>query len=151
MCPLHVARSRMGAMRRAAGKRGGAGRACLMTAGMLVGLAGGAMAGSVPDALASGTAARGALPDPVPTWTQYFTDDGPAGSRVTVPVRVWLAGRAPAAETRFATAASTPGNRGYGKYLTPAQFTARFGTTSAQVAAVKAWAKASGLTVGSVT
>jgi hypothetical protein len=81
---------------------------------VLVGLVGGAAAGSVPDALASATAARVTLPSPVPTWTQFFSDDGPAGSRVTVPVRVWLAGRAPAAEASFATAASTPGNRGYG-------------------------------------
>jgi subtilase family serine protease len=141
----------MSGMRRAAGKRGRAGRACLMTAAVLVGLAGGAVAGSVPDALASAAGARVTLPNPVPTWTQYFTDDGPAGSRVTIPVRVWLAGRAPAAESRFATAASAPGNPAYAKYLTPAQFTARFGTTPAQVAAVKAWARSAGLTVVSAT
>jgi hypothetical protein len=115
---------------KSAGKRGRAGRTCLITAAALLGLVGGAVAGSVPDALASATAARVTLPDPVPTWTQYFTDDGPAGSRVTVPVRVWLAGRAPAAETSFATAASTPGHPAYGKYLTPAQFSAHFGATS---------------------
>jgi subtilase family serine protease len=138
-------------MHGATGNRGRAGRACLIMAGVLVGLAGGAVAGSAPDALAAAAGARVTLPDPVPTWTQYFTDDGPAGSGVTVPVRVWLAGRAPVAETRFATAASTPGTAGYGKYLTPAQFTARFGTTPAQVTAVKAWARSAGLTVGSVT
>jgi subtilase family serine protease len=141
----------MSGMRRTEGKRGRAGRACLITAVVLVGLVGAGVAGSVPDALASAAGARVTLPDPVPTWTRYFTDDGSAGSGVTVPVRVWLAGRAPAAETRFATAASTPGNRGYGRYLTPAQFTARFGTTPAQVAAVKAWARSAGLTVNSVT
>lgn len=103
---------------RAAGEQGRVGRACLMAAAVLVGLGGGAVAGSIPEASASAAAARVTLPNPVPTWTQYFSDDGPAGSRVTVPVRVWLAGRAPAAETSFATAASTPGNRGYGKYLT---------------------------------
>ena len=141
----------MAGMFRAAGIRGRARRACLVTAAVLVGLVGGTAAGSVPDARASATVARVTLPDPVPTWTQYFADDGPAGSRVTVPVRVWLAGRAPAAETSFATAASTPGHPAYGRYLTPAQFTARFGTTSAQVAAVKAWARSAGLTVVSVT
>jgi subtilase family serine protease len=139
----------MSGMRRAAGKRrSGARRACLLAAGMLAGLASGVVA---EPALASTAGARVTLPDPVPTWTQYFTDDGPAGSAVTVPVRVWLAGRAPAAETRFATAASTPGNRGYGKYLTPAQFRARFGATPARVAAVEAWARSAGLTVVSVT
>ena len=138
----------MSGMRRASGKRGGAGRACRLAAGMLIGLVGGVAA---EPAAASAAAARVALPDPVPTWTQYFTNDGPAGSGVTVPVRVWLAGRAPAAQTRFATAASTPGNPAYGRYLTPEQFRARFGTTTAQVAAVEAWAKSAGLRVVSAT
>jgi subtilase family serine protease len=142
----------MSRMRGAAGRRGSrAWRACMMTAGVLVGVAGGAVAGSASGALASAAGARVALPDPVPTWTQYAADDGPAGSGVTVPVRVWLAGRAPVAESRFATAASTPGNRGYGRYLAPAQFSARFGTTPAQVAAVERWARSAGLRVVSAT
>ena len=135
----------MSGMPWAAGKRTDARRACLVAAAMLLGLAGVVV---TEPALASTTAeARVTLPDPVPTWTQYFTNDGPAGSGVTVPVRVWLAGRAPAAETRFATTASAPGSPAYGKYLTPAQFTARFGTDRAQVAAVEAWARSAGLTV----
>jgi subtilase family serine protease len=143
----------MSGMRRIAWKqRNNARRACLMAAAVLVGLAGGSVAvAAAGPALAAPAVARVALPDPVPTWTQYFTDDGPAGSTVTVPVRVWLAGHAPAAETRFATAASTPGTRAYRKYLTPAQFTARFGTTPAQVAAVRAWARSAGLKVVSAT
>jgi subtilase family serine protease len=139
----------MSGMRGVAGqRRSGARRACLVAAGMLVGLAGGMVAGP------AGASAAGAwvtLPDPVPAWTQYDTDDGPAGSGVTVPVRVWLAGRDPAAETRFATAASTPGNPGYGKYVTRVQFTSRFGTTPAQVAAVEVWARSAGLTVVAAT
>ena len=139
----------MSGMRRAAGKRRSeARRACVLAAGTLIGLASGVVA---EPAQAATAAARVTLPDPVPTWTQYLTDDGPAGSGVTVPVRVWLAGRAAVAETRFATAASTPGNPAYGKYLTPARFTARFGTTPAQVAAVEAWARSAGLRVVSVT
>ncbi|HEY0718357.1 MAG TPA: protease pro-enzyme activation domain-containing protein, partial [Streptosporangiaceae bacterium] len=119
-----------------------------MSAAMLIGLAGAVVA---QPALAATAGARVQLPDPVPTWTRYDTDDGPAGSSVTVPARIWLAGRAPAAETRFATAASTPGPAAYGRYLTPAQFTARFGATPAQAAAVGAWARSAGLTVVSVT
>lgn len=133
------------------GRRSGARRAGLIAAGVLVGLASGAVAGATPGALAAGAGARVALPDPVPTWTQYDTDDGPAGSGVKVPARVWLAGRAPAAQTHFATAVSTPGNRAYGRYLTPARFRARFGPTPAQVAEVEAWARSAGLKVGSVT
>lgn len=139
----------MSGMCRAAGiRRSGKGRVCLVAAGILVGLSGGVAA--VP-ANASTAGARVSLPDPVPTWTQFFTDDGPAGSAVTVPVRVWLAGRAAAAEARFATAVSAPGNAAYGKYLTPAEFRTRFGTTPTQVAAVEAWARSAGLRVVSAT
>jgi subtilase family serine protease len=152
----------MSGLRWAAAKRGpAAGRACLaVTAAALTGLAGAAAGGPAGAATAGGapsapTAAaavsRVTLPSPVPTWTQYFVDDGPARSTLKVPARVWLAGRAPAAQARFATAASAPGNRAYAKYLTPAQFTARFGTTPAQVAAVEKWARSAGLTVVSAT
>jgi subtilase family serine protease len=64
-----------------------------------------------------------------------------------MPIRVYLAGRSAAAEERFANAAATPGTAAYGKYLTPAQFQARFGAAKTQVAAVEAWAEAHGLTV----
>jgi subtilase family serine protease len=123
----------------------------LILAGVLVAVSGGMVAGSASSALAAATGKRVALPDPVPTWTQYYTDDGPAGAGVTVPIRIWLAGRAPAAEASFVTTASTPGNPAYGKYLTPAQFAGRFGATPAQVAAVEAWARSAGLTVTSAT
>jgi len=136
----------MSGRRRAVGRR----RASLIIAGVLAVLSGGMVAGSASTALAA-AGGRVALPDPVPTWTQYYTDGGPAGKGVMVPARIWLAGRAPTAETQFATAASTPGNPAYGKYLTPAQFAGRFGTTPAQVAAVEAWARSSGLTVTSAT
>jgi subtilase family serine protease len=125
-------------------------RASLIIAGVLAVVSGGMVAGFASTASAA-AGGRVALPDPVPTWTQYYTDDGPAGKGVTVPARIWLAGRAPTAETQFATAASTLGNPAYGKYLTPAQFAGRFGTTPAQVAAVEAWARSSGLTVTSAT
>ncbi|MGH9170218.1 MAG: S53 family peptidase [Acidimicrobiales bacterium] len=98
-------------------------------------------------AVASG---RVALPDPVPSWTAYSTDDGPAGSKVHVPVRLYLSGHA-TAEAVFATAASTPGSAAYGHYLTPAEFEARFGPTAAQVSAVQGWAKSEGLSVTSTT
>src|ERR1039457_4632452 len=136
MCSPDVVSQMIGTRRAAGKRRSGARRACLMAAGTLIGLAGGTV--SEP-AVASAAGARVALPDPVPAWTQYDTDDGRGGSGLTAPVRVWRAGRPPAAETRFATAASTPGNPAYSTYVTPAQFKARFGTTPAQVAAVEAW------------
>ncbi|HEY0717196.1 MAG TPA: hypothetical protein VGD68_06230, partial [Streptosporangiaceae bacterium] len=81
-------------MGRTAGKRRGrAAQASLVSAAMLIGLAGAVVA---QPALAATAGVRVQLPDPVPTWTRYDTDDGPAGPGVTVPARIWLAGRAPA-------------------------------------------------------
>jgi subtilase family serine protease len=68
----------------------------------------------------------------------------------TVSARVYLAGRDPAGLTAYATAVSTPGNPLYGHYLTPAQIQARFGATSAQVAAGESWVRSAGLTITGV-
>jgi hypothetical protein len=88
-----------------------------------------------PAALAAG-GGRVALPSPVPAWPETLTDLGPAGPDMTASVPVYLAGRSPAAETRFAAAVSTPGNPMYGRYLTPAQFWSRFGPATAETAAI---------------
>src|ERR1039457_4586921 len=77
MCSPDVVSQMIGTRRAAGKRRSGARRACLMAAGTLIGLAGGTV--SEP-AVASAAGARVALPDPVPAWTQYDTDDGPAGS-----------------------------------------------------------------------
>lgn len=98
-------------------------------------------------ATAAGKNGRVALPSPVPGWVKGDQRNGPAGSATTMSIRVYLASRAPAAEARFAIAAATPGNRGYGRYLTPSQFRARFGPTPAEATAVAAWARSAGLTV----
>jgi subtilase family serine protease len=114
-----------------------------------LGLAGAAAA--PPAALATTGDGRVALPSPVPAWTAPYTDDGPASPAITMSIRVYLAGRSAAAEARFATAVSTPGNPAYGHYLTPTQFRSRFGTDEAQTAAVEAWARSAGLTVTGAT
>ena len=102
-------------------------------------------------ATAAGKNGRVALPSPVPGWVKGDQRNGPAGSATTMSIRVYLASRAPAAEARFAIAAATPGNRGYGRYLTPSQFRARFGPTPAEATAVAAWARSPGLTVTAST
>jgi subtilase family serine protease len=51
----------------------------------------------------------------------------------------------------FATAVSTPGSASYGKYLTPAQWEARFSPTAGQVAEVSAFLRSSGFKVLNVT
>ena len=100
-------------------------------------------------AAASPAAARVALPSPVPAWPAQAgaKDTGPAGPGVTLHIRVYLTGRSAPAEARFAIAASEPGNAGYGKYLTPAQFRVRFGPSPAQASAVRRWAVSQALTV----
>ena len=90
--------------------------ACLGSAGLAV---------TPPAARAAGNG-RVALPSPVPASIAALTDLGPAGADVSMPIRVYLTGRSPAAEARFATAVSTPGNAAYGRYLSPAQFRSRF-------------------------
>jgi subtilase family serine protease len=95
---------------------------------------------------------RAALPDPVAAArVPGLVDAGPAGRRVLVSARLYLAGRDPAAEARFATAVSTPGDPSYGRFVSPAGFAALFGPTRAQVAAVTRWAKSAGLRVTGVT
>jgi len=51
----------------------------------------------------------------------------------------------------FAQAVSTPGNASYGKFLTPAQWEARFSPSAADVAQVKQFLTQSGFTVNSVS
>jgi len=131
------------------------GRVRRRSAGMaraLIGLAAGlAAVGVVPGwpAAASPVAARVALPSPVPAWPAQAgaTDTGPAGPGVVLHIRVYLTGRSAQGEARFAAAASEPGNPGYGKYLTPAGFEARFGPSPAQATAVRQWAASQALTV----
>jgi subtilase family serine protease len=98
-------------------------------------------------AAASGKAGRVVLPNAVPSWIAYSTDEGPAGSSVTISFRLYLAGRAPAAEKAFATEVSSPGSRRFRQYVTPSQFFRRFGPSSHEVHVVTAWARDHGLVV----
>ena len=64
-----------------------------------------------------------------------------------VSLRVYLAGRNPSGLAAFARAVSTPGNPQYGHYLTSAEVKSRYGPTTAQVKAVRAWLTGAGLKV----
>ncbi|MBP0453709.1 hypothetical protein J5Y04_29820 [Kitasatospora sp. RG8] len=75
--------------------------------------------------------------------------DVPADQQLSVAVSLKL--RNTAELDRFLTAVATPGTPEYGRYLTPQQFTERFGPTQAGVEQVKAYLAAQGLTVGSVS
>lgn len=71
----------------------------------------------------------------------------------TAPVsaRVYLAGRDPAGLAAYAAAVSDPASSLYRRFLTPGQERRRFGPTSAQISAVRAWLTSAGLRVTAVT
>ena len=58
--------------------------------------------------------------------------------------------RDPAGVTALAAAVSDPGSAQYGKYLTPAQFIARFSEPAATATKVAAWLRGEGLSVGQI-
>ncbi len=72
---------------------------------------------------------------------------GRVGSAQTVSLALTLPLRNQAALTDLIARLSTPGDPLYGHYLTPAEFTVRFGPTASDYAAVAASAKQHGLTV----
>jgi subtilase family serine protease len=95
----------------------------------------------------SGAAGRVTLPDPIPSWVVDSTDEGPAPATLVIRFRLYLSGRAPKAELRFATAVSRPGSKLFRHYLSPRQFELSFGPSTAQVSLVRRWASAHGLKV----
>ncbi|MGW4806954.1 protease pro-enzyme activation domain-containing protein [Kitasatospora sp. NPDC004272] len=95
--------------------------------------------------------ARVALPQTVTPAVarSHRQGDVPADRRISVAVSLKL--RDTAALDAFLTAVATPGTAEYGHYLTPAQFTDRFGPTAAGVEQVRAFLTAQGLKVDSVS
>lgn len=67
-----------------------------------------------------------------------------------IEVKLYLADQRSGELADLIKAVSTPGSPSYGKYLTSAQFRARFAPSAANVAAVRAFAKSSGLSVTTV-
>ncbi|MGW4691067.1 protease pro-enzyme activation domain-containing protein [Kitasatospora cineracea] len=95
--------------------------------------------------------ARVALPQTVTPAVARSQKQGdvPADRRISVAVSLKL--RNTAELDRFLAAVATPGTAEYGHYLTPAQFTERFGPTTADVEQVRAFLTAQGLKVDSVS
>lgn len=96
---------------------------------------------------ASSATSRVALPEAVPLWILDYTDDGAAPASLVIRFRLYLSGRAPRAELRFATAVSRPGSKLFRRYLSPHQFEQKFAPSATQVSQVDAWASANGLKV----
>lgn len=110
-----------------------------------------ATAGSTPSALASPALATGRVPVAgqsglVPSGA---SDKGAAPAASSADIRVYLSGQDPAGLDALAEQVSTPGTPQYGHYLTPAQYTAEFGPSAQQTAAVDSWLRGCGLTVTS--
>jgi subtilase family serine protease len=76
--------------------------------------------------------------------TLRATGTVPGGQRLTI--EVWLAARNPAGAARYAMAVSTPGSWLFHHFLRPGIYTARFGGTSAEAAAVTSWLRGVGFT-----
>jgi subtilase family serine protease len=76
---------------------------------------------------------------------------GPVSPRTTVQFEVALNPRDPVGAQALATAVATPGSTEYRRFLTPAQWEARFSPTTAQVGQVTAWLRHEGLRVGSIS
>jgi subtilase family serine protease len=101
--------------------------------------------------LAAAAPTTKAVPNTKPLWTAHATHLGAASGSASVSARVYLAPRGGlAAVAQAATAMSTPGSASYHKFLTPAQYRARFGTTAATVRAVSSYLTSAGLKVTGV-
>src|SRR6202000_2671849 len=108
-------------------------------------------AGAIAAASPSQASPRSAIPNTHPSWASTSKQvSAQTVTTGTVNARVYLAGQDPAGLAAYAQAVSTPGSASYGQYLTPAQVQDRFGPTSDQLTAIKAWLTGAGLTVTSV-
>jgi subtilase family serine protease len=121
-------------------------RTCRVAVASLVGCVLTAAAGVV---LVAPGIAQAASATPVPGSAAPAADAGslvgavPASQQLTV--QVWLMPDL-AGATAFANSVATPGSSAFHHYLSPNAYTAEFGPSAAQAAAVTAWLRAEGLT-----
>jgi subtilase family serine protease len=86
----------------------------------------------------------------VPSWANASHKAGATKSSERIDFRVYLQWRGGDAAERYAMAASTPGTKEFHKFLTPAQFNAKYAPTASTVNSVKSWLRHQGFTVGHV-
>jgi len=95
--------------------------------------------------------ARAMLADSAPAWMAHAKNVGKADNAGTVNLRVYLAPQGGVARLQAAVAAvSTPGSPAYRHFITPAQYNATYGPTTAEVNSVTSWLASSGLKVTGV-
>ena len=118
---------------------------CAVAASAVLGMAG-AVTADAQDANA-----RAQLADSAPAWMGHAKHTGQPGANSTVNARVYLAPNGGLAKLQAAVAAvSTPGNRDYRHFISPAQYEAAYEPSSASVASVSSWLTSSGLKVTGV-
>ena len=94
-------------------------------------------------ARAAAPPAERALAGSVPAFTSHAAATGAVAGSRRLTIQLWLAPRT-AAAAAYATGVATPGSALYGRYLSPAQYTARFGATAAEAASAQAWLRSQG-------
>jgi subtilase family serine protease len=92
-----------------------------------------------------------AIPHSKPTWLSKATHLGDASASARTTAKIYLAPKGGIDALKAAAlAVATPGSASYGKFLTPAQYRARFAPSAAAVHSVEAYLKHAGLTVTGV-
>jgi subtilase family serine protease len=107
------------------------------------------VAASLQPAAAANPPGRAVVLD-APAWTATTTALGSAPAARTVSFSVAIAARDAAGAQAFADAVSDPRSASYRHFLTPQQYTERFGATASDVAAVLSWLRGAGLQTGTV-
>ncbi|SEO96917.1 S53 family peptidase [Actinacidiphila rubida] len=122
-----------------------------MVAGASLALVSGSLLLAVPSQASGPAPAARTIAGSHPSWATAAADAGAVPASTAVTGTVYLAGRDAAGQTAYATAVSNPSSASYGKYLSAAEYKAKFGATAGQIAAVQKWAEDAGLTVLSTT
>jgi subtilase family serine protease len=107
----------------------------------------GAALSSASVTAAGAATGRTVLNGSAPAWANSQNYAGPADPQGDLGFRVYLGWNDPSAVLALAQAVSDPQGASYGKYLTPAQFRARFAPSQAEVRAVQSWLRGEGFSV----
>ena len=82
-----------------------------------------------------------------PSWATAANDQGPADPSTVVTGTVYYAQSSPQSLDQYAAAVGTPGNADYHKFLTPAEFQAKFATKPDAGPAVIQWIQQNNMTI----
>ena len=106
-----------------------------------------AIAAAAAGPASANAAGRAAVKGSVPAWATHGRDRGAVDGSQQRTISVYLGLRDEAGAEALAQQVSDPASAQYRRYLTPAQFTQRFGATDDDVAAVAKFLRAAGLSV----